>query len=89
MDEQAKAQHISTVLNSQFYTEDTATCQSQLAAHRVIPYHWKGMNQDQRKDILQKQEGQRYEADQIKKYKEDEEMMYAKQAEVRILAFQW
>ena len=30
-----------------FVTENPATQQSMLAAHRVIPYHFKGFNQDQ------------------------------------------
>jgi len=64
-----------------FYTENTATCQSQLAGHRVLPYHWKGMNEIQRKQILDEQDKQRKETDNIKNLKKEEEKLYALQAE--------
>jgi len=30
--------------NSKFMTEDPITCISSINSERVIPYHWKGMN---------------------------------------------
>lgn len=36
-----------------------ATCQSMLGRNRVLPYHWKGMNEEQRQAILLEQERQR------------------------------
>ena len=39
-DEQDKQNHINYTTKNEFMTEDTGTCQSQLAQHRVIPYHW-------------------------------------------------
>lgn len=37
------------------------TCQSALSRNRVLPYHWKGMNEEQRRLILEEQEKQRIE----------------------------
>ena len=85
MEEQSKNMHNDTQLKSDFMNENTQTCQSQLAGHRVIPYHWKGMNSEQKKDILIKQESQRVEADMIKQHKLDEEKFHAKQLEVNSL----
>jgi len=64
-----------------FYTENTETCQSQLAGHRVIPYHWKGMNEHQRGEVLNEQEKQRKEAENQKNLQKEEERLYALQAE--------
>ena len=41
--------------------ENTGTCQSQLGKSRVIPYHWKGMNDTQRNDIIDEIERQKIE----------------------------
>jgi len=73
--------HIQHNTTNVFCTENTETCQSQLAPHRVIPYHWKGMNEHQRTNILHEQDKQRKEADSIKKLQKDEEKLYAMQAE--------
>jgi len=81
-DNLAKEQHMKYNTTHDFYTENTETCQSQLAKHRVIPYHWKGMNEHQRTQILNEQDKQRMEAEKIKKLKEEEERYYAIQAEV-------
>jgi len=76
-----KKNHLEYNTKNDFYTENTETCQSQLAAHRVIPYHWKGMNEHQRKEILSEQEKQRKEAENIKNLKKEEERLFALQAE--------
>jgi len=73
--------HLEYNTTNNFCTEDTGTCQSQLAPHRVIPYHWKGMNEHQRKEILTEQEKQRTEAERIKNLQKEEEKLYAMQAE--------
>jgi len=39
-------------LSHDLMTENPATEQSMLAAHRVKPYHFKGLNQKQQDDIL-------------------------------------
>jgi len=80
-EDQDKQMHMQYNPNNDFYTENTATCQSQLADHRVIPYHWKGMNEHQRKEILSEQEKQRKETENIKTLKKEEERLYALQAE--------
>jgi hypothetical protein len=76
-----KKNHMEYNTANDFYTENTATCQSQLAGHRVIPYHWKGMNEHQRKEILNEQEKQKKEAEFIKNLQKDEERLHALQAE--------
>jgi len=73
--------HLEFNTTNKFCTENTETCQSQLAPHRVIPYHWKGMNEHQRKEILTEQEKQRKEAENIKNLQKEEERLYAMQAE--------
>ena len=80
-----KQKHIEYNTGNNFYTENTETCQSQLAPHRVIPYHWKGMNEHQRTDILHEQDKQRKEAESIKKFQKDEDKLYALQAEVILI----
>jgi len=80
-EDQSKQNHKEYITSHDFYTENTATCQSQLAQHRVIPYHWKGMNAHQRQEILNEQDKQRKETEKIKKLREEEERMYALQAE--------
>jgi hypothetical protein len=80
-EEDDKKNHMDYNTANDFYTENTETCQSQLAGHRVIPYHWKGMNEHQRKEILNEQDKQRRETENIKNLKKDEEKLYAIQAE--------
>ena len=50
--DQAKLNHIAYNTIDDFHTENVATCQSQLAHHRVLPYHWKGMNELQKRQIM-------------------------------------
>lgn len=80
-EEAEKKNHMDYNTAHDFYTENTATCQSQLAPHRVIPYHWKGMNEHQRSEILHEQDKQRKETENIKNMKREEERLYALQAE--------
>jgi len=81
LEEADKKNHMSYNTGNDFYTENTGTCQSQLAPHRVIPYHWKGMNELQRKQILDEQDKQRKETSNIKNMQKEEERLYALQAE--------
>jgi len=81
MEESEKQNHMNHNTANDFYTENTATCQSELAPHRVIPYHWKGMNEHQRNQILNEQDKQRKETDNIKNLKKEEERLFALQAE--------
>lgn len=77
-----KQNHIDYNTKNDFYTENTATCQSQLAGHRVIPYHWKGMTDLQKQEILHEQDKQKKQTENIKKMQQNEDKMYALQAEV-------
>jgi hypothetical protein len=55
--------HIEYVTGHDFFTENTViivnlsqgTCQSMLSRNRVLPYHWKGMNELEKQRILDEQ----------------------------------
>ena len=53
--------------NHDFMTENPATEQSMLAPHRVKPYHFKGMNANQRQQIMDERQMQVKEADMTRK----------------------
>lgn len=55
------------------------TCQSMLSRNRVVPYHWKGMNDDQRRQILEEQEKQRVEKKMQKDLEAEEDRLFAQQ----------
>ena len=55
------------------------TCQSFLGRNRVLPYHWKGMNEDQRRQILEEQEKQRLEKNMKNDLEAEEERLFAQQ----------
>ena len=74
LSDQQSQQHIDTCLNDDFYLENTDTCKSNVSDTRVLKYHWKGMNNDQKKQILLEQE--RMRADN--KAKKDLEVMEEK-----------
>ncbi|EGR28104.1 protofilament ribbon, putative, partial [Ichthyophthirius multifiliis] len=78
--EQSK-HHINYCMTNQFQTESSQTCQSSLAKHRVIPYHWKGMNDYQRREVILQQDQQRKENEMLKKIELDYEKAYALQTE--------
>jgi hypothetical protein len=69
-----------TVTNA-FMTEDPATTQSMLADHRVKPYHFKGLNDQQKAVILEERAQQLKEHELQKKQKEEEERLWALQQE--------
>mmetsp|Transcript_23694 Transcript_23694/g.23453 ORF Transcript_23694/g.23453 Transcript_23694/m.23453 type:complete len:240 (+) Transcript_23694:24-743(+) len=77
------AHHIQNTIYSNFMTEDPATTQSMLAAHRVVPYHYKGMNEDQRRQILEEQKRQVEEKEQRKKEEKEKERREAKMSEAQ------
>ena len=62
-------------------TENPATEQSMLAQHRVKPYHFKGLNQEQQDAILHERAQQVREADMKKQTKQEEERLWALQQE--------
>ena len=61
--QEAGATEINFTLNHDFMTENPATEQSMLAPHRVKPYHFKGLNQEQQEAILHERAQQVREAD--------------------------
>jgi len=74
-------EHIKHCNENPFYTENTSTCQSMLGPHRVIPYHWKGMNDEQKRTILQEQERMRSDKLSQKELEKEEERLWALQQE--------
>ena len=50
-----------------------------LGKNRVLPYHWKGMNEDQRRQILEEQEKQRIEKKMQKDLEAEEDRLFAQQ----------
>lgn len=50
-----------------------------LGRNRVLPYHWKGMNEEQRQAILLEQERQRSEKDLQKELEKEEDRLFAEQ----------
>ena len=81
MHDDMKKSHINYCLNNDFYTENTQTCQSQLGKQRVIPYHWKGMNDEQKRAILNEQEKIRQDVQLRKQLEKEEEECWAAQQE--------
>lgn len=62
-------------------TENPATEQSMLAPHRVKPYHFKGLNQDQKSAILHERALQVREQEMKKVNSKEEEKLWALQQE--------
>lgn len=79
--DKASQSHINYCMTNSFQTENTNTCQSQLANNRVLPYHWKGMNEQQKKSILQDQERMREERRMRDNLEKDEGKLWAMQQE--------
>jgi len=80
---EAKLQHMAYTTNHPFFTEDPATTQSQLAPHRVLPYHYKGMNDQQLKEIFDEQKRQVEEKAARKQRERDQELADARQSEAQ------
>ena len=51
--------------NDDFMTENPATQQSMLAKHRVIPYHFKGFNEQQKAEVMNEREMQLREKEML------------------------
>ena len=50
-----------------------------LGKNRVLPYHWKGMNEDQRRQVLDEQEKQRAEKKMHNDLEAEEDRLFAQQ----------
>ena len=64
---------------SDIMTENEATTQSQLAPHRFVPYHFKGLRKDQVDDILAQREQQTIDNKIQKQHENSEEYQWAVQ----------
>ena len=64
-----------------FMTENPATEQSMLAAHRVKPYHFKGFNAQQKANVMNERNMQIREAQMTRKYEQDADRLWAQQQE--------
>ena len=67
--------------NHDFMTENPATEVSMLAPHRVKPYHFKGLNQQQKDAIMNERLMQVREADMTKRTQAEEDRLWALQQE--------
>ena len=57
-----------------------------LGKNRVLPYHWKGMNEQERKRILDEQEKQRQDKQRQKQLQKEQDKLFAQQMEAQRLA---
>ena len=62
---------------SHIMTEYFDTTQSKLAPHRYVPYHFKGLREDQKAEIMATREAQVVDAKQQKKDEKAEEHQWA------------
>jgi hypothetical protein len=68
-------------LTNDFMTKNPATEQSMLAPHRVKPYHFKGLNDEQQAAILHERDQQFVEQALLKRQREEEDRLWALQQE--------
>ena len=66
--------------NHDFMTEHPSTETSMLGAHRVKPYHFKGLNQGQINAIMHERAQQCAEQSMMKQSEKDQEALWALQA---------
>ena len=71
LETQEKLGHIEYLTNHDFYTENTDTCKSYLGKNRYLPYHWKGMSEEERQRILEEQAKQIQEKKMQKEIEKD------------------
>jgi len=64
---------------SDIMTENEATTTSQLAPHRFVPYHFKGLTKAQQEEIMSQREQQVSESNTLKKNEKAEEYQWAVQ----------
>jgi len=64
-----------------FMTENPQTTQSQLAPHRVKPYHFKGLNEDQKTQIMFQRDQQVLAKEQAEKLQAEQDRLWALQQE--------
>ena len=64
---------------SDIMTENPATTTSQLAPHRYVPYHFKGLRPDQQEEIMATRSSQVVENSQEKQMQAEEQYQWAVQ----------
>lgn len=74
---------IQYVTSSKFMTEDPSTMQSALAPHRVIPYHFKGFNEEQRAEVIDGQKKQIQEKQEKMRLQKETEKAEARMSEAQ------
>ena len=62
---------------SDIMQENFATTKSQLAPHRFVPYHFKGLRKEQIEDIVAQRDQQIVDAKQSQKNQNSEEYQWA------------
>ena len=82
-----KKKHAQFSSTNDFITENPLSCQSHFQNHRVLKYHWKGMNNKEKTDILQTVDQQLKEKEKMSKDGKNEEKSYAIQTEVMFRDF--
>lgn len=83
LETQEKLSHIDYVTNHDFYTENPDTCKSQLGKNRYLPYHWKGMSEEERQRVLEEQARQIEERRLQKDIEREEDRLFAEQMEAQ------
>ena len=81
MGDELGKQHINNCLKDDFYTENTGTCTNSTAPHRVLKYHWKGMDADQLGHIRNEQQRQIADKKAREEMEKKAEQMWAEQEE--------
>ena len=82
IEQNEKKKHAQFSSTNDFISENPLTCQSHYQNHRVLKYHWKGMNTQEKGDILNLVDQQLKEKEKITKDSKNEEKAYAIQTEV-------
>lgn len=83
LETQEKLGHIDYLTNHDFYTENPDTCKSYLGKNRYLPYHWKGMSEEERQRILEEQAKQIQEKKLQKEIEKEEDRLFAEQMEAQ------
>ena len=77
LETQEKLGHIEYLTNHDFYTENPDTCKSYLGKNRYLPYHWKGMSEEERQRVLEEQAKQIQEKKLQKEIEKEEDRLFA------------
>lgn len=87
IEENEKKKHTQFSSTNDFIAENPLTCQSHYQNHRFLKYHWKGMNANEKGEILNIVDQQLKEKEQMTHDYENQEKAYAMQTEVLLFIF--